>query len=212
MFIAGNVRFGPKILIARFRFFLYTTCMTSLLTASFPCFGKRLKRQRLAVGMKQQALAFALNVTQTTVSRWESGVQVPDAELQYQAMDWLIASPAEDAALKRLVESSSECVHLVEEASHMCLAYSPGRARDWNASRRGLLGVSLWQFATDEIRKAECELDGHGWWDEITPAPKRVVTSEAIYSELKISAGGMLWERMYLSDGRPVRLVTGLQA
>jgi transcriptional regulator with XRE-family HTH domain len=199
-----------KILVASFDGLLYVSTMTSFLTPSFPCFGKRLKRQRLAVGMKQQALASALNVTQTTVSRWEGGVQVPDAGLQYRAMDWLVASRAEDAALKRLVEGSSHCVHLVDEASHKCLAYSPSRARDWNASSRGLLGVSLWQFATDEIRRAECELEDHGWWEEIAPTPRRVVTSEAIYAELKISAGGMLWERMYLSDGRPVRLVTGL--
>ena len=159
--------------------------------------------------MKQQALATTLDVNQTTVSRWESGAQTPDSELQHRTMLCLASTPSDDAALKRLVECASHCVHLVDEASHVCLAYSQSRAKDWNATSRGLLGVSLWQFATEEIRRAESELEGHGWWDNVAPAPQCVVTSEAIFAELRISAGSMLWERLYLADGRPVRLVTG---
>ena len=175
----------------------------------FPAFGRRLKRQRVAIGLKQDALAMALGVAQTTVSRWESGAQVPDPDLQHQALRFVASTPGEDAALKRLVEGASQPVHLVDEARHTCLAYSNARAKDWNATRRGLLGISLWRFATEEIRRAEAELEVSGWWDELTPAPRRVVTSEAIYDELRISAGGMLWERLYLTDGTPVRLVTG---
>lgn len=109
--------------------------MTRLSAPTFPSFGKRLKRQRAALGLKQEALAVALGVSQTT--------------------------------------------------------------------------VSLWQFATEEIQQAEADLDGKGWWDDIAPAPQRLITSGAIYPELRISPGGMIWERMYLADGRPVRLTTG---
>ncbi len=115
----------------------------------------------------------------------------------------------DDAALKRLVVHSAECLHLVEEISHRCLAYSAARARDWKTSQSALLGVSLWQFATDEIRSAEADLEQDGWWDLHSPTPKSFVTSEAVHNRIRISAGQITWERLYLSDGTPVRLVSG---
>ena len=37
-----------------------------------------LRRQR---GMSQEQLAFALDVSRQTVSKWENGISVPDAEM-----------------------------------------------------------------------------------------------------------------------------------
>ncbi|KIC43471.1 DNA-binding protein [Ruegeria sp. ANG-R] len=175
----------------------------------FPAFGKRLRRLRRSVGLKQSALADLLEVDQATVSRWETGGQTPSAHVQQAVFAALGPVRVQDSALKRLVVNSSECLHLVEEASHTCLAYSANRARDWKTSRRALLGVSLWQFATDEIRHAEGELQQEGWWDLHTPAPKAFLTSEAVHDRIRISAGQIVWERLYLSDGTPVRLVSG---
>ncbi|MEM1401509.1 MAG: helix-turn-helix transcriptional regulator, partial [Pseudomonadota bacterium] len=39
---------------------------------ALPAFGKRLKRLRLAAGVKQEALASLLEVNQATISRWEA--------------------------------------------------------------------------------------------------------------------------------------------
>ncbi len=175
----------------------------------FPAFGRRLKHLRRSVGLKQGALADMLEVDQATVSRWENGVQNPPAKTQQAAFAVFEPTRADDAALKRLVVNSTDCLHLVEEASHRCLAYSVSRARDWKTSQRALLGVSLWQFATDEIRNAEAELDNEGWWDVHTPHPKSFLTSEALHDKIRISAGEIVWERLYLSDGTPVRLVSG---
>ncbi|MCG7518113.1 helix-turn-helix domain-containing protein [Ruegeria sp. Ofav3-42] len=138
-----------------------TLQMTSAV-AGYPAFGPRLKRMRRSVGYKQSALAELLRVDQTTISRWENGVQIPDPAVQAAVFSALGSARRDDSALKRLVANSNECVHLVEEASHKCLAYSTGRAKDWEASQNSLLGVSLWQFATDEIRQAEAELQGEG--------------------------------------------------
>ncbi|MBV6656306.1 MAG: helix-turn-helix transcriptional regulator [Devosiaceae bacterium] len=179
--------------------------------APFPTFGKRLKRLRVASGFKQDALAAALGVNQATVSRWEQGAQVPDGAVQHRAFACLGARRGDDAALKRLVETTSDCVHLVDEASHVCLAYSKARAADWRSTDRELLGTSLWRFATDEIRAAEAQLEAEGWWDEPMPAPKYLKTSQADFAELTINEGWMLWERLYLADGTPARLVTGLR-
>lgn len=177
----------------------------------FPAFGKRLRRLRRATGTKQEALALQLGINQATISRWESGVQTPTPTLQQSAMELLALARGDDAALKRLVEESAGCVHLVEEAGHVCLAYSKSRAKDWHSTDRGLVGTSLWQFATDEIRLAESQLEDEGWWDLLSPAPKSFVTSEAVHPMIRISAGGILWERVYLSDGTPARLVSGIR-
>lgn len=174
-----------------------------------PVFGLRLRRLRRAKGVKQLALAQALGLDQATISRWESGHQRPAWEVQRQALAMLAIARTHDAALRRLVETSTACVHLVDEASHICLAYSRTRANDWRTSQLDLRGVSLWQFATDEIRQAEAELADTDWWSSPTPAPKQFRTSEKVFDEITISAGGILWERVYLADGTPARLVTG---
>lgn len=175
----------------------------------FPSFSERLRSLRRTKGLKQFALAQALCVDQTTVSRWETDHQTPSPEMQRRALNALTSSRTDDAALCRLVENASNYVHLVEEATHVCLAYSRNRAVDWRRSQRALLGVSLWQFATDEIRQAEAELAESNWWSVRVPTPKSFQTSRQVHDEITIRAGGILWERLYLSDGTPVRLVTG---
>lgn len=177
--------------------------------AAYPAFGKRLRQLRRAMGVKQSTVAELLKVDQATVSRWESGAQVPDRGLQQAAFDALRPARADDRTLRRLVENSSDCMHLVEEAGHVCLAYSVGRAHEWATGRRTLVGTSLWQFATEEIRGAEAALADRGWWDEHSPAPMVFRTSGAIHDRIRISAGNVMWERLYLNDGTPVRLVSG---
>ena len=58
----------------------------------------------------------------------------------------------------------------------------------------------------------KAELEAEGWWDVHTPAPKAFQTSEAIHDRIRISAGEITWERLYLSDDTPVRLVSGTKA
>ncbi|MEM9013361.1 MAG: helix-turn-helix transcriptional regulator [Pseudomonadota bacterium] len=176
---------------------------------ALPAFGLRLRRLRRSLGVKQMALADLLAVDQTTVSRWESGVQVPTDGVQRAAFAALQPERPDDDALRRLVERSGDCVHLVDEARHTCLAYSMPRARDWRTSRRAMLGVSLWQFATEEIAAAEDALADAGWWDMHAPPPRRFRTSQRVSDRIRISAGEITWERLYLADGTPVRLVSG---
>ena len=173
---------------------------------SLPRFGRRLRLLRRALDVKQSALSEELGISQSTLSRWEAGVQEPDTFMQKQAFDLLESQQADDAALRRLVESSNDCVHLVDEATHKCLAYSRPRAREWRTSQRAMLGVSLWQFATEEIKVAEQGLEAGDWWAAQHPRPVCFHTSAKRYEQIHISSGGVLWERLYLRDGTPVRL------
>src|ERR1700687_442806 len=131
-------------------------------------YGRALRRWRRLRGIKQSHAAELFSVTQATLSRWEHGHhRLPDAAAC--KLSRLLAAPldsAADAGLRRLVESSVLPVHLICDLSHRLLAASPARFAEWTAGAAELRGVSLWGFATDEIRSAEGRLAELGWYDE----------------------------------------------
>ncbi len=171
--------------------------------------GPTLRRRRRLRGMKQSHLADLLGVSQATVSRWETAGQTPSPETR-AALERLMAAPATaDAALKRLVESSSLPVHLVCDASHVLLAASPARTARWRRAPAELIGRSLWGFASPEIQAMEARLPELGWGE---PAPQSLAfrTGANARADVPIAPGLTLWERMSLEDGREARLVTTL--
>ncbi len=134
------------------------SCPTA--AASLPHLGPRLRRLRRLQGLKQGALAEWVGVTQATVSRWERGELAPRPELAAALLARLTerASRRSDAPLRRLVETSPLAVHLVEDAGHVLLAASRLREREWGRTAAGLIGCSLWRYATEGIRAAEAGL------------------------------------------------------
>jgi len=173
--------------------------------------GHALRRLRLLHGMKQSHLAELLGVTQTTVSRWERGV-LKLSEAQQATAQRLLAvppGPTQDAALKRLVESSMRKVHLICDRTHRLLAVSPARLADWQVNPADFLGRSLFVYASPEICAAEARLDGLGW-HEGRLASLVVVTGPNSDPVLPILPGRMLWERIVLADGTAGRLVTAI--
>lgn len=185
--------------------------MQSFQPSVLPGFGLRLRQMRLALGQKQSALADVLEINQSTLSRWESGFQIPDREMQRRVFELLGSRQLDDQALRRLVETSSSSIHLIEETTHRCLAFSKKRATDWgNGDHDALIGTSLWRFATTEIQSAEKSLSDRDWWSSRVPHPVSFQTSAKVHEEIVISVGQITWERMYLSDGTPVRLCTSI--
>lgn len=171
--------------------------------------GFTLKRMRRLSGMKQSHIAELMGVTQSTVSRWESGVLAMTGE-QAKALQSLFAthpSSAQDAALKSLVESSSASVHLICDATHRLLAASPKRARRWRGGVSEFIGRSLIVYAAPRILAAEESLLDLGWFDGALSS-LRFDTDANTDPELPIEAGAMMWERIPLSDGTMGRLVT----
>lgn len=153
-------------------------------------------------GMKQSHVAELAGVAQTTVSRWESGAVRADVEV-VRLIDRLAGHPASaaDRALRRLVEMAGPPVHLIDDLSHRLLAASPAREREWGVAASELLGISLWRYATDDIRAAE-----EGW--PACDSSLGVTTAAGTHPDLRIVAGTMIWERLALADGRVARLCT----
>jgi transcriptional regulator with XRE-family HTH domain len=142
-------------------------------------------------------MAESLGVTQSTVSRWESGeLPLSDSDLH-------------DRVLKRLVETSDQPVHLICDRTHNLLAASKSREASWSVSANDLLGQSLIVYATDDILKSEATLDALGWHDDAI-STLTVITEANQSNIVPIRAGHILWEKLRLSDGSPVRLVTGI--
>jgi transcriptional regulator with XRE-family HTH domain len=178
------------------------------MSTALPEFARRLRAVRRARGMKQSHVADLASVCQSTVCRWERGVIEPEASLADQVLRALCRAPPEDSAVRRLIENCRLPVHLVTDADHRLLAASPSRLAEWGVSSGQLMGQSLWRFATPEIVEAESSLGRLGWWEEWVPAPVQVCTRAGGTEELRIAAGLMVWERLWLSDGTAARLCT----
>ena len=175
--------------------------------AGLPHLGLRLRRLRRIRGLKQSIVAELAGVAQPTVSRWERGEIDPGPELACRLLTVLTGNVCQpdDGPLRHLVETSPLAVHLVVDADHRLLAASPSRQREWGRDSASLLGQSLWRFATEGIQAAEASLDGLGWWHDRIPGAIQVHTGRG-NAGLSIRPGLMLWERLYLGDGTPVRL------
>ena len=165
-----------------------------------------LRRLRLLKGLKQSHLAELMGVAQTTVSRWESGaLALPDD--MWAAAQRLLADSAQDAILKRLVETSTQSLHLIDDRTHDLLAVSASRQAKWRSEPGALIGRPLIRYASPEILAAEASLDAIGWRDGGV-ARLEVDTGPNTSPVVPIVRGRLVWERMILSDGRAARLVT----
>ncbi len=165
-----------------------------------------LRRLRLLKGLKQSHLAELMGVAQTTVSRWESGaLSLPDD--MWATAQRLLADSAQDAILKRLVQTSQMSVHLIDDRTHDLLAVSASREAKWRAEPGALIGRPLIRYATPEILAAEASLEAIGWRDGVV-ARLEVDTGPNHHRVVPIIEGRLVWERMILSDGRAARLVT----
>ena len=173
-----------------------------------PGFGARLRRLRRARDVKQDHVARLAGVDQATVSRWERGEAHPSRARADAVLRALRPARVDDAALRRLVESSTLTVHLVTDVDHLLLAASPAREAEWGVAASALRGRSLWPAASPGILAAETALEAQGWWESVAPAPVTLDLENHDGGFLPIVAGRMTWERVWLADGRPARLCT----
>lgn len=170
--------------------------------------GASLRRWRVLNRVKQQALARDLGVSQSRVSRWESGSAQPEGQARTKILRLLEAQPATaaDRALLDLVAKSAHPVHLVCDLSHRLLALSPAREREWHIPASDFMNRPLWRFATDGIRTMEGRLGEHGWFEPFGP-DICFATERAEFPEMFIPESRIRITRLPLSDGSFARLV-----
>lgn len=176
--------------------------------------GPMLRRWRLLHRVKQSHAAGMFGVSQSTISRWEAGVQEaePGQRAQIEALLRARLDSAADHALARLVASSSQPVHLVCDLTHRLLACSPARAAEFSVAHTELLGRSLWPFVTEAIATQEAKLDGLGWRDGIAAPALEFATGTNDSLLVPIRQSLCRWTRLTLSDGSTARLVETLRA
>ena len=173
--------------------------------------GSALRRWRLLNRIKQTHAAELFGVAQSTISRWESGAQEMEPAERAQVERRLSArlDAAADRALARLVDAGPSPMHLVCDLSHALLACSPSRAAEFGVPLSGLMGRSLWRYAT---RKSSA------WRRRWKPGLARDAGPPAIEfgtgangsDEVPIRQGACRWTRILLADGSAARLVETL--
>jgi transcriptional regulator with XRE-family HTH domain len=170
--------------------------------------GPSLRRWRVLNRVKQEALARDLGVSQSKISRWESGSAQPKGADQLKILKLLRARPesSADRTLLELVTCSSEPVHLVCDLTHRLLAVSPARATNWHVPTADLMNRPLWRFASEGIREMEGRLAEHRWFEPLSP-DILFHTEDAHFPELTILQGKIRISRLSLSDGSYARLV-----
>lgn len=184
---------------------------THMTRSSLPNFSRRLRITRRARSLKQSHVARLAGVCQTTVSRWEAGLIEPEPHVAARILSELAWTYELDAPIRRLVERCSLACHLIADVDHRLLAASPARLAQWGRNAPKYFGQSLWPFATPDIIAAERSLAEQRWWSELSPEPVEVFTGASNSSELRIVAGRMIWERVWLSDGRAARLCSSME-
>ncbi|OED15405.1 helix-turn-helix transcriptional regulator [Burkholderia sp. A2] len=176
--------------------------------------GPQLKRWRALHRVKQSHAAELFGVAQSTISRWEAGLQQMSPDERATAERLLAAriDSAGDRALARLIAGSAGRMHLVCDLTHRLLAGSPARAAEFAQPLSTLLGTSLWRYATPEIVRMEAALDPLGWHDRAGPPSVEFDTGANASRVVPIRGSRCRWTRMALSDGAAVRLVETLDA
>lgn len=174
--------------------------------------GRSLRIWRSLRRLKQQAVASLMEVSQTTVSRWESGQASPTLPEQHRLREMMAArlDSAADFALGRLVRESRTAMHLTCDLSHRLLALSAARERCCLLPGSELMGTVLWRYATPQIIEQERRLDELGWFE---PCPDAIEfeTEASLDQVMPIQRSRMRWIRLQLSDGTFVRLTETLQ-
>ena len=104
--------------------------------------GDSIKALRKSKGLTQEELAIRLNVVRQTVSKWEKGISVPDAEALQEIADVL------EVDIQQLLggnietkQDSSELVEQLARINEQLIIKNRRAGRIWKIIGFGLLGI-----------------------------------------------------------------------
>ena len=168
-----------------------------------------LKQLRVSANVKQTHLAEIMRVSQSTVSKWETGATAPTKGQYFAILSFLSGpvSSVRDSWLTRLVASSKDPIHLICDQSHTLFAASETRVDEWKRSMAEVSRVPLCIDLPEDILSAEKQYQRNfkGLTASVSFVVRTEGRSEGLYA---IKPALMLWERLQLTDGRVVRLVS----
>lgn len=101
-------------------------------------FAENLKNIRKSRGLTQNELAVRLNVVRQTVSKWEKGLSVPDAEMLIRMSDLLEIPVSELLGSKIEIETDSN--EIAEQLSRINEQLAV-KNRRWNLALKIVIGV-----------------------------------------------------------------------
>lgn len=94
--------------------------------------GEKLRIWRRSNGIKQDAMAAALGVSQATVSRWESGRDIPSIEISRRITDLIATQIRDELAIEsRFIEKLSSVQAIFDIDGIRLQAASSGCIRAW---------------------------------------------------------------------------------
>src|SRR5690606_31241240 len=112
--------------------------------------GPQIRRFRRLRAIKQNALAEQLGVDQATVSRWESGRQMPDLGMQRRLRALMRgAEPRDEVLLKHWIDTALGYTMLTD-AQRIIVAASPSFCVLHEVAPADIVGVSALPIFTNE--------------------------------------------------------------
>ena len=161
-------------------------------------FAENLKTLRKAKGLSQEELAIRLNVVRQTISKWEKGLSVPDADLLIQIAEVLEVSVTELLGAK--IENEQEFNAVAEQLSRINeqLAIRNRRARRiWKGVVIVLAAFVLITVITIALSIAVYPIKGDGIASVVSETlPVSVMVDDTLY----ISTGEMISEANRVAD------------
>lgn len=109
-------------------------------------FNENLKTLRKEKGFSQEQLATRLNVVRQTISKWENGMSVPDAELLIQLAEVLGVSVSDLLGKKiEITEGQNEIDVLASELAKLneLLVVYGNRISGWKRKMKTAIGIIL---------------------------------------------------------------------
>jgi PAS domain S-box-containing protein len=169
--------------------------------------GPQIRRFRRFRALKQTALAELIGVDQATVSRWESGRQIPDLGMQRRLRDLMRrAESREEMLLKHGINAAVGYTVLCDE-DRIIRAASPSFCEIHGVSRAEIIGHSSMPIFTAELEQMLDITIEHGFFEGEVASATVVSRFHALSGGWRNHAGMVSWTPVPLADGRILRRI-----
>ena len=148
-----------------------------------------------------------LGVDQATVSRWESGRQLPDLGMQRRLREMMRrAEPNEEILLKHSINASIGYTMLCDE-DRIIRAASPSFCEIHGVSEAAIAGMSTMGAFTGELERMLWIAVEHGFFEGEVASVRVVSRFHSLSGTWRDAAGIVCWTPVPLADGQILRRV-----